>query len=289
MLEASGTAPHTILCSGPDWLTCTAKKGDDAKLLAELFEERAANEERAALGRVTARWFGFEGHRVGQAFFGERHQDVCLVSSGLLLSPLARKAIPIAHNVSRFDLQVTTWTHGEEPHVGLDAYRAVRAERIQSGRVGGVSLVIAHPSGECCYINRRRSDCFGRIYDKATEAKLGQARTVWRYEVEYKRKMADRVARSWVKAPASGPWATSRVLEFFLTKGVPRASIPRAEQSISCEVAAPSADKQTLRWLQTTIRVTLRRQIKAHGLPAIIDALGLGDVVTINEEVPDEF
>lgn len=289
MLEATGTAPHTILCSGPDWLTCTSPRGDEASVLADVFEEKAQTDKRAALGRQTARWFGFEGHRVDHAFFGVRPQDVCLVLSGPCVAPLMQKAIIAAHNVSRFDLQVTTWTHGEEPHVGLDAYRAVRASRIQSGRVGGVSLVIAHPSGECCYINRRRSDCFGRIYDKATEAKLGTARTVWRYEVEYKRRMADRIARAWAKAPAAGPWSTSRVLEFFIAKGVPRASIPRAEQSISCEVAAPSRDTQTLRWLQTTIRVTLKRQIKAHGLPTIVDALGLNELVTINEEAPDEF
>jgi hypothetical protein len=256
-------------------------------LLSDIFEEKVEMEREAALGRVTASRFGFQGHKTKGSFFGTRADDACLVLSGPGIAPLARKAITVASNVSRFDLQFTSWTNGDVPHIALDAYSAVKAERVQSGRTGGVSLVIAHPSGECCYVNRRVSDAFGRIYDKATEAKLGEPRTVWRYEVEYKRKMAKRVARRWAELEKPAEWTIGRVSQFFVDKGVPRSAIPRANLSISLDVAALDRDRRTLAWLQEVVRVTVRRQVFIHGLPTIIEALGLGELVTINEEVHD--
>lgn len=281
-MEPTGYRDDTILSSGPDWLTCTAPKGRGSALLRDIFEEKASEDENSRLGQQAATRFGYQGLRAKGSFFGTRAEDACLVLSGPGIAPLARKAITGAANVSRFDLQITTWCGGSQPHIGLDAYRAVRAERVQSGRTGGVSLVVAHPVGECCYLNRRISDCFGRIYDKATEAKLGTARTVWRYEVEYKRKIAYQVAKAWAAAESAPLWTTSRVLKFFAGKGVPRSCLPSANQAVSCEVQALSEDRQTLRWLERTIRVTLRRQVEAHGLPRIIEALGLSHLVTIN-------
>lgn len=277
-MNASAYSPYELLDSAIDWITATHANGALGQEQC-INHERWLDEERAAGRKVSSgRRFGYEGHSIIGGFFGRRPADVLTVLSGPRCTPLARQTLTTATNVSRIDIQSTVFCNGEEPHVGLDIYRHVLAHRKSGRGVGGVTIINTWPRGECCYINRRTSDSYFRIYDKATEGNLGPPRTVWRYEGEFKRKTASSIAAAALEADLSPSWMNNFLVRSLVSKDVPCSCLP-APNAISCEVSVPSRSGNTRAWLRSTVRECVCRQIKEHGLPAILEDLGLKNLV----------
>jgi hypothetical protein len=280
---AQPTVTNTIISSGVDWITATNHGGS----VSHYSDDFATHEfERAAdLGAKVnpSSRLGYVGYSTEHFFYGSRGHGRMLIASGSRAHDLFRSVVELSDNITRLDVQVTLWTHGEQPHLGRQAYACLRGKPPARVSVRNVQLIDAHPSGETCNVGKRSSDQYGRIYDKATEAKLGTPRTVWRYEVEVKRA----IAGAWASALSSGdnPEALARTLvrSWFLDRGLqPPFSDDGYSNAFDLHVVRKASD--TLAWFRDTLSKTVAREVEQHGLATVIDALGLSRLLNSGQE-----
>lgn len=278
---------NTIISSGVDWVTGTNHGGS----ITHYSDDFATHEFERALdlgGRVIpSSRLGYVGYQTEHFFSGSRGRGRMLIASGSRAHDLFRSVVELSDNITRLDVQVTIWTHGETPHLGRQAYACLRGKPPARVSVRNVQLIDAHPSGETCNVGKRSSDQYGRIYDKASEAKLGEARTVWRYEVEVKRA----IAGAWASALSSGDdskaLATTLVRHWFADRGLqPPFSDDGYSNAFDLSVGRKASD--TLAWFRDTLSKTVAREVEQHGLQTVIDALGLSRLLNSgHEEVTD--
>lgn len=271
-------SPYQPISVGPDWLTATAKAGSPS-LEFEVIADEALNEERAAGGAIhPAARYGFEGWRGDGFYFGRRHDDSIIVLSGPRTPALAARVAQAASNVSRLDLQVTVYCNGETPNLAQDGFDYLSRIPHTRGRRGQVQLITTKPKGDTLNVNSRSSDAFGRVYDKATEAKLGTPRTVWRYEVEFKRKMASHYASALVSSDDPTTLVSSAVHRWFERK-----RLPLSWHSLDAADLPPATigrvSQPLLDWFRDSMSKTVARSINQYGLEATLTALGLTQYV----------
>lgn len=272
-----------IINAGVDWITATAKEGDNIQAsdsLARHVLERAldAGEQVKPESR-----HGYIGHGSEGFFHGHGQRGRLTIASGAQASSLWSSIHNTHDHVSRLDLQVTIWTHGEQPHLGVQAYRCLRENPPAKVRVKNVTLISNHPKGETCNVGKRISDQYGRIYDKAAEAGLGDERTVWRYEVEYKNRRAGVVGAHLARSARRTSEVAALVRRWFLNRGIEPA-FGFDEDSSTLELTLGSTRRDTLSWFRDTLSKTIERQIERHGLERVLDALGLLSQLHLNLE-----
>lgn len=275
-------AVFPILDCGVDWLTCTRK---EVGVRNELEDWAYAKMERRlpAAGQVTTgKRLGFTGHSVTGLFVGRR-EGLCMVQlSGPLSTPLAAEAIRLSTNVSRVDLQVTVFCEGERPHLALWTRNQMLQRQQGIGKPGRFDVILGHPDGETLAVNRRCSEQFGRLYDKTAEAKLGEPRLLWRYEVEWKGKRAQWVARALAKGECNPKCVSWRVYDFWTKKGVQPAFECPTNQTAFEPFIAPESEP-VLDWFRKSVSKTVAKAVRAHGLDAVLHALSMDQMVQPRE------
>lgn len=262
------------ISAGADWLTCTSSpKGvsdalEDAAM-AELYKEKAEHGQVRSALRL-----GFSGHQGDGIFCGRRDSLRMVILSGPRCTPLAKQFIPLATNVSRLDLQVTVWTEGEVPHLAEWSYKKLNGVAPRRGTPSKLLFIQGRPAGETLNVGSRVSDSYGRLYDKAAESKLGEPRTVWRYECEFKRAYAKRFAVALAEAERTETYAIGRVHEWWTKKGLQPSFCNTGEQLDAVRpLMVPS--RNVLTWFRESLQKTVSRAISQHGPEAVIDALNL--------------
>ena len=267
-----------VINCGPDWLTCTSKRRGVSNDLEDWAMDHL-QKEFAGSGRVLpAKCLGFSGHRGVGLFVGQRIGEVMVQLSGPRCAPLAIEAIRLASNVSRIDLQVTVWTEGEQPHLATWTYKQMLAQRHGSGRPGSFKLIVGHPDGETMTINKRISDSYGRLYDKTAEARLGAPRLLWRYEVEWKRREAQSLATRLARLQCSPTSVCKLVHAWYTKKGVEPCFTSDSTRN-AFEPLTVELDRDILTWFRSSVRISIQRAINKHGRDAVLDALGLSNVL----------
>lgn len=279
-MDISGLPAYsfTPLSAGVDWLTATARGGKEGRAFREL-QNALRDDERAAGGDVKpATLRDYIGYRGEGWFVGRRPSDSLTIISGARCAALYEKFARTATNVSRLDLQVTVWTHGEQPTLAREAYHYLRSLPPQRGRPRNLTLIQSHPKGETLNVNRRTSDAYGRLYDWSAAHTQGEARTLWRYEVEFKRHYAAAQARAALGASCLRTYTSHTVHSWFKVRGLPP-TWNTEELPESQELAALKIGRDELGWFKSSLRITLTKAINRHGLPAVLEALGLSDLV----------
>lgn len=273
----------TPFSAGVDWLTASAKAGSVGRPFRQL-QNKLLDDERAARGdvqRATLR--DYTGFRGEGWFVGSRQADSLTILSGPRCAALFSDFATAASNVSRLDLQVTVWTHGEQPTLAREAYHHLKSLPPSRGRPRNLTLIQSHPKGETLNVNRRTSDAYGRLYDWSAAHAQGEARTVWRYEVEYKRHLAMAQARAALSAPCLRTHAGNTVHSWFKVRGLPQTwaneGFLHSEEPISLR-----GSKGQLDWMERSLRITIARAINSHGLARVLAALGLDDKVVPRKE-----
>lgn len=263
-----------ILECGVDWLTCTAPCGRAGNRLYEFAAEQISKENAAGGAASAAIRLGFSGHRSKHVFVGRNPTHVMFQASGLRCSPLATEAITLATNVSRMDLQVTVWTEGEQPHLGLWTYRRL-CERGEAARHNSrLTMIQGQPDGETLYVGRRVSEWYGRLYDKTAELGLEQPRLIWRYELELKGKAALRQARKLVASGGHPSSASKPVHEWYTKKGVqPAFAEPSTATALEPWLEGPT--KNVLSWFSDSVSKTYAKAVLQFGRTAVHAALGI--------------
>lgn len=286
--SASQSYDHTVVSSGPDWITATAKRGSKFAQLTDLGFD-LLNRKRDAGGAIhSASRFGYQGHSSGSIFCGIRDDDAMLQMSGPDLPAYTSPIIDAADNVSRLDLQVTVWTHGEQPHLAIESYQRLARSRHQRHRPGQVTLITSDPMGETLNVNKRTSDHFGRLYDKASEAKAGPPRTLWRYEVEFKRRAAMAHAHLIVGSDTVPSLTRNIVHSWWRKKGVePTFTLPEGSRLETLKLEPKETD--VIDWFEKSVSITVARAVKLRGLRVTLEALGLSALVQPREKEVENF
>lgn len=269
---------HTPIFSGIDWITATRKNEGCDWRFDDIADEYLQTKRDAGGDVHQASRLGYRGHQTDHFFFGRRSEDSVLVVSGREADKLALPIIGAASNVSRLDLNVTVWTHGEQCNLAVENYRRLCASRRQAHRQGRISLTTSKPDGDTLYVNKRTTDHFGRLYDKAAESKQAPPLTVWTYEVELKRRSAMAVATA-LATSGSVPSATrDYVHSWWRQKGV----VPTFDATgdpLNEKQYIEDATTDVLRWFETSVSITVARAVNRFGLQATLQALGLSALV----------
>lgn len=275
---------HSIESAGVDWLTATASKGSsriDMQTYADNQRRRFMDADESI---KTGYRLGFFGWQAEGFFYGTREGCSIVVASGAQAHNVFRAVSGIADNISRLDLQVTVGTPDERPHLGVQAFQALKSGTPAKRKVKNVTLIDTHPSGETCSIGKRKSDNYGRIYDKATEARLGEPLTVWRYEIELKRNAALATATSLRSSQAMESDALGIVHRWFDTRGVVPI-FPPCQLFCPQKPVRPAANTDLLTWFEKSLSITVGRAIRRYGLERVLEALSIRDQV---EPIPKE-
>lgn len=275
---------HSIVSAGVDWLTATASKGSsrwDLQTYSDNQRRRFMDMDESI---KTGYRLGFFGWQAEGYFYGTREGCSIVVASGAQAHNVFSAVAGIADNISRLDLQVTVATPDERPRLGLQAFQAIKSGAPSKRKVKNVTLIDTHPSGETCSIGKRKSDQYGRIYDKATEAKLGEPCSVWRYEVELKRAPAVAVAARLRSTQAVEDDALALVWNWFDTRGVVPIYTPH-QHFCPQKPLKTNGERNVLTWFEETLSITIAKAVKRHGVERVIEALGLQSQV---EVIPKE-
>jgi hypothetical protein len=268
----------TAIDAGPDYLTATAARGAEGRQFrdaCELIEQS----ERAAGGdvhRATLR--DYAGYRGVGFFVGVRREDRICVLSGPRCPASFESIARSARNVSRLDLQVSVWTHGEQPALAREAYQQLTSQSRQRGRPRSLTLIQSHPKGETLNVGKRISDTYGRLYDWTAAHTKKEAATVWRYEVEFKRRLAARQASALLCAADRKTHTSNLVHAWFKVRGIPP-SFSIEDTRLSSGLKLEEGERDCLAWFEASISKTIAREINRHGLPRVLLALGLSDKV----------
>jgi hypothetical protein len=270
---------HTCIDAGVDWITATCKLGATTRVAFEELGEAIIEGERAAGVEIKpAALRDYRGFRASGIFSGRRSEDSILVLSGSHAPPHFARVAQLATNVSRLDLQATVWTHGETPALSRWYYARATRQKPARGRPRSYSLIRTHPYGDTLYVGKRQSDYFGRCYDYATAHKKGEPRTLWRFEVECKRQVASSYTRTLSGYSPVRAAVEQAVHRWFGSRGL----LPTwdcTEFLLSEEPARTGQDRATLEWFRRSLSKTVAREIGRHGLPAVLDALRLSQIV----------
>jgi hypothetical protein len=150
-------------------------------------------------------------------------------------------------------------------------------------KVKNVTLITSQPEGETVNIGKRSSDLYARLYDKATEAGLGEARSVWRYEVELKRRPAGLAAAHLRGDPTAEAVALSIVHDHFSARGVAPV-FPRSLTFCPQKPTLTGVNRNILTWFEESLSITVARAVERHGLARVLEALGLASQVDIKRK-----
>jgi len=263
---------------GIDWITATAKSGAPS-LSFERIADCVWDERKSGDGAITAASrLGYVGRSSDGFFHGRRPDGNCIIISGQHCDPLAADIILSATNVSRIDLQVTFWTGGEQPHLGVQAYEHLKRLPPKTGRPPTLSLTTGWPDGETCNVNKRVSDVYMRIYDKAAEASMGLPRTLWRYEIEYKRKPAMRTAIALAEEGCRPTRVYDQVAAWTTNKGLQWPG-PTSRYLHSEDRLLVGARPDDLGWIRDSLAKHIAKRVNSHGLWPVVIALGLDGLV----------
>lgn len=279
-MQTAKALPYSFTCidSGVDWMTATAASGDARRAFQDIWQGIARKETAAGVELQPAAVRDYSGWRLPGAFFGQRHDDSIIVLSGARAPAHWQTVAQAATNVSRLDLQATLWTHGEQPALSRWYYQRVRRLKAQRGRPRSFSLIQTHPHGDTLYVGKRQSDCFGRVYDFAAAHSQGLPRTLWRYEVEYKRHLARTHSARLLNATSTRSECESLVASWYLHRGIQPAWA--LQESCQSDIALDSSkQRDVLAWFQTSLSKTVASAVRRYGLAAVLDSLGLSDVV----------
>lgn len=284
-MQTAQTAPYsfTAVDSGVDWISCTAKGKDARERLQAVTSGMLQEDAGCGVDITAARVRDYSGWKAPGLFVGSRRDDdLCVLTSSRAAAhwkTVAREAT----NVSRLDLQVTVWTHGEQPALSRWYYQKCRRLPPQRGRPRSFSLIQTHPHGDTLYVGKRQSDCFGRVYDYATAHEKAPARTLWRYEVEFKRHAALNHAHHLLGEGVHRSRIEQIVGTWYEARGV-RQTWSIEESSHLERVGHREIERDVLQWFDRSLSKTVAKAIRRHGVAAVVEALHLQQHVIVKPQ-----
>lgn len=262
------------ISSGIDWLSCSAPLSDEDWSLYAV--ARAAIRVQRLSGGLEKPWKmkGLTGW-IANGIVAARSPTLAFASvSGANATEYFPILFPSAQHVSRLDLQLTArFQPGTAKGLAHALYNAPFGPTT-TGRPPARTLLTTAAGGATCYIGKRKSEVFGRCYDKGVEEDSDPPGTLWRWEVELKNNTATLTAKELDQCESLASEAGSMVCGRFWQWGY---SIPCSSWSglpFQVDKRRPDSAK-TLEWLRTGVRPSVDRLIAAGLAREVREALGL--------------
>lgn len=269
---------HTIESAGVDWITATAQKGSTRWDMQTFADEQRRRFMDSGESIKTGYRLGYHGWQAEGFFHGNREGGSIVVASGATAHDVFRSVVHVSDHISRFDLQVTVATPDDKPNLARQAYAVLKGGSPASVRVRNSTYIETHPNGATCNVGKRKSDTYGRIYDKATESGEGAAQSRWRYEVEFKRGVANGLAARLSADPIVTSASQALVFDWFTARGVAPV-FPRADFICPQIPHKSELNRDVLSWFRDSLSITVGRAVNRYGLLAVIDALNLESAI----------
>lgn len=264
--------------AGIDWLSCSVPRGDTQSDL--WLKATALIEEAREAGNRVKPWKlkSLQGVICDGTVraFSPTHVFAQVTSERARAH--AANLISSATHVSRIDLQVTAEGRpGANRSVARRAYRAVAPHR-RGGRPISRTLLLGTNGAATCYLGSRSSDIFGRVYDKGVESGWAEPGTIWRWELELKRDVANLNARELLQVEdleeAVAGMVSAQLAQWNVSVPYKATSSPNWPHN-----GRPDAQR-LLMWLASGVQpsVTFLRSLGL--LSEVLQALGLDDPTT---------
>jgi len=259
---------------GVDWMTATVRPGVKATLLMNLVEQWYEDRQNDGYQGSAWKWNGYSGSTTDGISFGRRDDGYLIRVSGDVALNRWRMLGKYADNISRLDLQVT----GLDDRLDVDwTQTAKRTSELEARILAGMTrttLTTSTPSGSTYTIGSRSSERYLRIYDKTAESNGLWPSTCWRWEIEYKAGLADRVAERLLVADRPENMILSRLWQDFsqwlIT--VPCPSVGPGWRPM--QVREESSDQRRLQWLRRCIRPMVDKMSQSFDVTTLSEALG---------------
>lgn len=277
-LTTSPLEAGAVLAAGVDYLACSSGNPASAELLKAAGWALAYKQGEIGNDLKPWDWKGYRGIRSGSVECGERPDGVFVRISGALAAEEWRPIARHAAHVSRLDLAVTVRLLSEA-NPAADVYRTTnpalkqgRGRRVQKGR-----HIETWTEGDTTYLGSRKSDRYGRIYDKGKESHDPAFKDCWRWEVEYKGDTATPLSNVLQASDVESTAVLAYVWSDFEAFGAPPTWGLGAEVHRFVATRPKSDDLRRLEWLRTQVAPSVRILID-HGRRAeLLEALGLLD------------
>lgn len=269
---------------GVDWLTATASDSFMASKIWEYASKLAYEIEAAGNFARRWNWRGYSGYTMQGLRYGHRSDGVICIVSGGLAQDCFYDLMRYCDNVSRVDLALTYTLNQPIPDVALTYYEyLVKGEGSEHPQaVKTISLIQNSQGGQTLYIGSRRSDQYGRVYDKGRESTTDiEVGKIWRYEVEFKSKRALAVANklhddSVVRPGELNPRLERTIKRWFTDRLVVLSDDLWGSTYLVEREAVISDVSRTLAWFSAQVRPSVERlKVKGVSLATIKESLGL--------------
>jgi DNA relaxase NicK len=269
---------------GVDWLTVTASSTPAQEELWNVGEQLLVLSQSE--GEFPTRWHGhgYEGWCIPHVALGARPDSAYLRLSSHKARDQWQQALAASENCTRIDLAVDVYCNPPAPSVVRDVYRNSLHRRPRNGRPCTSSLTVDSRRGATCYLGRRVSPRFARVYDKGVETKTEAPGRHYRWEVELKAEQARATAASLERSADPTSYVTGLVNTFFRQRS--GRGLPIVTETIICnEGAEISTVDRRLQWLARGVRPAVAELIERVGRERVLCALGL--LLQSDERRPD--
>lgn len=282
----------TEIDAAPDWLTVTTRNYRDTQALRSvglLYIEGAHGSSPWRFREYYGRRRHDDSGRGGVAFAeAEAGCHGILQAWGAMSQVIGRAISKTKYRATRVDLAVTV--------LHQQVQRSIAEMMIDlPAKVHQYSAVIPmNAEGGTLYIGARSSEAFGRLYDKGAQLKGDvPLRRLWRYEVEYKRHLAEQAADDiWYKhltPEQMRRYVLTNVERFFHEHAVPTpfTVLDVDKQSLVRYATRIEDNQKTIKWLTEQVQPALLKLIAKGKYAELCNALGVGvlDGVPVFEAV----
>lgn len=263
-----------VVSVGVDYLTATFMGRKECRQVASKAFDLVETEMSRGNYRKPFGMAGFSGWQAGPVQVGHRHNEVMVRLSSHAAHEHWRWFSERARNVSRADFEVTTRTDRAAAARVRSHWRQARRYKLAGHSSAAVGAYFGDDSTPTCYLGRRVSNRFGRIYDKENESRDEQWQGCVRYEVEYKNDAASRQISTLLCAPSEADNVVANVLQFFQARGVRLKIFSEGQGNYSCIRKSNDAGR-TLQWFSAHVKPSLAR-LREYGLESEgLKALGI--------------
>jgi len=276
-----------ILSAGVDWLTCSKRDGVLGSDFQRLGDELVRGAKQSGARTRLDVWQGYAGLRGENFFYGQHGGAAVVTLSGPHAAPLIADFIHAADNVSRIDLQVTVEHLPPEPELGRINFNQLAGYECRPGVRPVCTQMYDTKGGHTNAVGARISDAYGRNYDKGIESKLCEQGRLWRYEVEFKRGRAKRIARQIALSYKPELDVARTVWHWWASRGV----LLVAKEPYGCLIDTRLPERNEVDYLayfENNVASSIRAAVARHGLPAVLRALGLRNQVKVLGDTKEE-
>lgn len=255
-----------------DWLSVSCNR---PLSIAAFLSWRDATFERLQEGGYELRsWgtHGWQGHQAGSVRFASSRGNIIVQVSGGEAERNWYDLVMASTNVSRIDLATTVRPLSDASSTARDGFDVAKGLPARIGRPISYSLIQTTSSSDTLYVGKGSSDSYGRVYDKGAESGDPLLAGLWRYEVEYKRKVADAKARALLKAKEVPQIIAGDVYRWFNARGITPCYRPGAVESMSETPKVEPDDERKLRWLRSSVQPLAKKLTSRYGWRYVAEA-----------------